>query len=182
MIASIAAFDTAVEQALFAARTPALVKIFSVITDLGGPLVVALVATSAFFMFLRTRKLPLAAGLFAAVGGAVACGEFLKLVIARPRPPIPFPAILENSYSFPSMHAVGSMALYGFLAYVIWAAGSASCRRGLWVPVFGALILLIGFSRLYLGVHYPSDVLAGYLVGTVFVWVGIKIAKRFERN
>lgn len=182
MIASITAFDTAVEQALFAVRTPVLVKILSVITELGSGLVVILIATSVFLMLLRSRELPLAAGLFTAVAGAIASTEILKLIVARPRPPAPFPAIVETGYSFPSWHSVGAMAIYGFLAYAVWKIGSPNCRRGLWISVLSTLILLIGFTRLYLGVHYLSDVLAGYALGAFFVWLGAKAVRKFERR
>lgn len=111
----------------------------------------------------------------ALLGGRLLSAE-LKAIFDRPRPeplswdlaifgsPIDFPA----SPSFPSGHAVTSVILFGTLAYLVVRLEPTVALRRLTLVVAALLILLIGLSRVYLGVHYPSDVLAGYLAG--FVW------------
>jgi membrane-associated phospholipid phosphatase len=107
------------------------------------------------------------------VGGAELLDVILKLIFARPRPSLPDPLLALTSYSFPSGHAMGSMAFYGLLAYLAIQRLSTWRWRVAVVIAMVFLILLIGFSRMYLGVHYLSDVLAGYAAG--FAWLVITI-------
>lgn len=108
--------------------------------------------------------------------GAVALNNGLKNMVQRPRP-VPFFGTNPESYSFPSGHALYATCFFGILA-IIFAGRSRSsyCRAAAWA---GAIVLImgIGFSRVYLGVHYPTDVLAGYLVGTCWICVS-KISLR----
>jgi len=97
-----------------------------------------------------------------------------KIVFHRPRPE--FPVYVETSFSFPSGHATIAIALYGFLAYILIQEVHSWKKK---VNIFfGAILLaiLIGLSRLYLGVHYVSDILGGYLLGFLWLIVGISIA------
>jgi undecaprenyl-diphosphatase len=93
----------------------------------------------------------------------------LKLAFLRPRP-VAYFGTAPTTYSFPSGHAMGSFCFYGVLAAIL--AARAKSRRTKWCIWAGAALLIgmIGFSRVYLGVHYPSDVIAGYCAGAV--WVG----------
>jgi undecaprenyl-diphosphatase len=93
----------------------------------------------------------------------------LKLAFHRPRP-VAFFGATPNSYSFPSGHALGSLCFYGILAAIL---ASLARGRGTKLCIWIAAVLLagmIGLSRIYLGVHYPSDVIAGYCAA--IVWVG----------
>ncbi len=99
----------------------------------------------------------------------------LKLFFAKPRPQLWHQLIVETSSSFPSGHALGSMVVYGFLAYLLATEFPRSAR--LIYTVMTGLILLIGLSRLYLGVHWLTDVIAGYLVGFLWVITCISILK-----
>jgi len=101
--------------------------------------------------------------------GEVVLENGLKLIFARPRPPAFFGAD-PASFSFPSGHALASMCFYGVVA--ILAARHASTRgrsAATWMAA-GLVIVLVGVSRIYIGMHYPSDVLAGYLIG--LAWLG----------
>lgn len=93
----------------------------------------------------------------------------LKFSFRRPRPEPYFDTVLPSSYSFPSGHALFAVAFFGVLAWLIAARIKNRLAQILIWTVAVWLILLIGFSRIYLGVHYPSDVAAGYAAG--FVWV-----------
>lgn len=101
---------------------------------------------------------------------------FLKQIIQRPRPDI-MPSVVETSYSFPSGHAMNSSVFYLTIAFYTY---HFTRKKKLSLVVTGGaivLLLLIGFSRVYLGVHYPSDVVAGYVVGVWWLTTAILISK-----
>lgn len=100
--------------------------------------------------------------------GELILNLILKLIYQRKRPDALFDYPLPDSYSFPSGHALGSFCFFGILAWIV-AANVETVRSKLAIYFAAAmLVLCIGLSRIYLGVHYPSDVLAGYLVAAVW--------------
>ncbi|HEX6038723.1 phosphatase PAP2 family protein [Longimicrobium sp.] len=100
-----------------------------------------------------------------ALGGAGALNQAAKLTFRRARPELWLSSAPEHTYSFPSGHAMGSMALVAALAVLAWPT-----RWRWWaIVVGGAFTLLVGFSRVYLGVHYPSDVVAGWSASLAWV-------------
>jgi undecaprenyl-diphosphatase len=124
-------------------------------------------------------------GWIAAFTGGSLLNQVLKLVIQRPRPPYAAAYLHHFSWSFPSGHAMLSLIGYGMLAYllvVLWVH-----RRSLQVAiVLGATLLIaaIGLSRLYLGVHYFSDVVGGYAAGVLWLSTcisGLEVARRWVR-
>jgi undecaprenyl-diphosphatase len=132
--------------------------------------------------FLAWRRWWLYLGTWlAAVGGSAVLAQLLKGLFARPRPFFEHPLLIETSYSFPSGHAMESLVVYGMLAY--FAVLALKTWRARTAVVFGAalLVLLIGLSRMYLGVHYFSDVVAGYAAGGVWLSAlitGVEIVRR----
>ena len=104
---------------------------------------------------------------------------FLKTLFGRERPLFPLlkPAL---GYSFPSGHSMMSFAFYGLLIYLSYRYIHNPILKWLFIIVFGTLIILIGFSRIYLRVHYASDVLAGFSVGTIWLIVSILVLNRLE--
>jgi undecaprenyl-diphosphatase len=110
------------------------------------------------------------------VGLATASGLMdagLKALFARPRPA--HPLLLETSYGFPSGHAMVALCLLGFLCFLAATAGTRLRPLG-WI--LSALVLLAGCSRVYVGVHYPADVLAGYLAGVPLLSLAILTYRR----
>ena len=93
----------------------------------------------------------------------------LKQIVQRPRPD-GFRLIAETGYSFPSGHSMVSMAFFGLLAWMIWVYEKDRLMRNVWCVLMGLVIVMVGVSRIYLGVHYASDVLAGFCVS--LVWLG----------
>jgi undecaprenyl-diphosphatase len=103
-------------------------------------------------------------------------GFALKDLVRRARPDGLIPAIRETGFSFPSGHATGSMAFYGFTAFILCRLYPRYAKAV--VTIAAVIILTIGMSRLYLGVHFPSDVVGGYLVGGLWLFIGIKAVQR----
>lgn len=149
--------------------SPTLDRVALEVTALGEGLVVAVIAGVAGTLLWLLGQRAYAALLAAAVGGAWVIYPLLKHVFDRPRPRL-FAWRTDDvtSSSFPSGHATLSMALLVVLAYVVHRLSGRSRTGVAALLAAGAAALLVGLSRVYLGVHYPSDVVAGYLVG--FSW------------
>lgn len=145
-------------------RDPIIDRFMLYATNLAGWPVLGFVAALSVFLLLRRFWVRLMVFL---IGVASASGiQFLlKIIFARPRPNTEQALILASSASFPSGHAVVSLIFYGFLAYVI--VGYVQSWRTKIAVVLSAVFVigLIGISRIYLGAHWPSDVLGGYLLG-----------------
>jgi undecaprenyl-diphosphatase len=162
-------FDDAVRTATHRLASPALTSTMQVFSCLGS---VALLLTLTllsilFLLYFHERR---AASLLAiTVGGVYLLEIILKSAFHRGRPTAFFGNAPPSS-SFPSGHAMASLCFYGALASLLSARTLGRGARWLiWTAAF-LLVGMIGFSRVYLGVHYPSDVLAGYLAG--LVWIG----------
>jgi undecaprenyl-diphosphatase len=162
--------------------TPFGLRIFATITWLGSATMMTVLGiTVALLLAIRHRWLVLASWA-AALGGAGVLDAALKHIIERPRPIYAASFLHSYSFSFPSGHAMESLVGYGMLAYllvVFWAR-----RRQVQLAIIAAaavLIVAIGFSRLYLGVHYFSDVIGGYASGVVWLstcMTALEIARR----
>jgi membrane-associated phospholipid phosphatase len=167
--------DITVSRFVYALRTPSLTGIMLFITNLGANyILVAMVAIIIFLIWRRHRKEALLFLIITAMG--VFINSALKILIHRPRPLIS-PLISASSYSFPSGHAMNSFVFYAALSFYIFHFTRQKLFSMAISILCGALILLIGFSRVYLGVHYPSDVIAGYLVGLWWFVTALAIDK-----
>src|SRR3989338_7803596 len=156
-------------------RTPLLNKFFILISYFGaGDVVIFIAAAVALFLMIKGRKSHFFM-LWIILIGSILSAYILKLTIHRSRP---LGGIVEETlFSFPSAHAVLSVSFYGFLIYLILQSGKNRPFKFLGCVILSIFIVLIGFSRLYLGVHYLSDVMTGYHIGGLWLWVGIKLAK-----
>jgi undecaprenyl-diphosphatase len=166
--------DDAVLHWIAAHQVPWLVDTMAELTMLGTGLVVTtIVAVSALFLWLTRHKYSAVLLLVATLGG-IALNNVLKAGFDRPRPQVITWGTHVLTSSFPSGHAMSAAVVYGTIAYL-----AARLERRMWTRVLtlmmaAALIALIALSRMYLGVHYPSDVLAGVLVG--FAWASFCMA------
>jgi undecaprenyl-diphosphatase len=173
-------FDQAVRGAVHSWATPALTSAMETVTQLGSSLYLlawGIVAVVSLAMRGRRR----AAALLAICGfGGEAWDEALKLVFRRPRP-VPFYGQAPWTYSFPSGHTVASCCFYCALAAIL-AAGlvSVTSKMMVWIAAV-AITLAVGFSRIYLGVHYPTDVIGGYLAA-IFWLALVWTVYRGQRN
>ncbi len=105
--------------------------------------------------------------------------QILKAIFSRPRP-FDLMLIEETGYSFPSGHAMLALAFYGFLIYIIWQLNLSKKVKKIITILLIALILLIGLSRIYLGVHYPSDILGGFAIALAYLIIFIKLLKKYD--
>lgn len=158
-------WDERLLRAVHARATPSLDAIMLLFTRVGAPLpMIGFVALALLLLLLRGRR---ADALFfaLAVGGAAALNFLAKAIFQRSRPAL-WPSLApETDYGFPSGHAMGSLAVVAALAILLWAT------RWRW-PILALGILFVvgvGLSRVYLGVHYPSDILAGWSASLAWV-------------
>ena len=178
----IVAFDRALDDYLHARATPPLTTFFLIVTAFGSiEIIVLLWVVMATFLAWGQRWLFLGSW-FAAVAGSAVLNQVLKGLFARPRPHFEHPLLVETSYSFPSGHAMESFVVYGMMAYFAVLALRTWEQRVSVVLGAALLVVLIGFSRLYLGVHYFSDVLAGYAAGGVWLSALITGAEKIRRS
>jgi undecaprenyl-diphosphatase len=142
------------------------------LTSLGSIIVLVIVTlTVAGYLFLG-HKYAAAWLMLAAVFGGIALNDLLKFVFARPRPDFVSPAARVFTTSFPSGHAALSAITYLTIAALL-ARNQSSSKIGLYfIFVAGLLTILIGVSRIYLGVHYPTDVFGGWCIGTAWALGG----------
>ncbi len=165
------AADEAALRWIAARHTPPLDTVALQLTYLGATSVVAMTLLVASTLLWMGRHRWSVALLWTAVLGNAALNTALKLAFARPRPtvfPFRISGIGESASSFPSGHAMSSVVVYGTLAYLVARLEPTRRMRRATLAFAVVLVLLVGASRLYLGVHYPSDVLAGYVAG--FAW------------
>jgi undecaprenyl-diphosphatase len=163
-------FDNAVRDAIHAWASPALTSAMLVVTRLGSLLVLFPLGVLMLWRLLAQGRKRAALIFIAACIGAEALSEILKLVFRRARPEAFFGYARPLTYSFPSGHSVMSACFYGVVAAILTTRmKSRGSRIAIWTGA-ATMALAIGFSRVYLGVHYPSDVLAGYAAAAI--WVG----------
>lgn len=169
-------FDAAVSALFDDLRAGILGRAMLWLTDLGGTATLTAVVLVATGLLWVQSRWPVLLPLWVVIVGSQATTWIGKFAIARDRPEF-LTAATAISPSFPSAHASGSMAVYGFLAYVIAREAHGPARR--WDVAYWAavLILLIGLSRVVLSVHYASDVAAGFLVGGFWLLVGFSLAE-----
>jgi undecaprenyl-diphosphatase len=161
------AFDQATLLTLRHLHTPLRNQIMIGVTALGQPSVLLIVTLSLGIWLLLKRCRPEAITMVIGTVGALGLNYLLKELFRRARPPIWEHVISVTQYSFPSGHAMISLVVYGLSAYLL--AIRFYRWRGLIFSLSILLILAIGFSRLYLGVHWPSDVAAGYATGIAWL-------------
>lgn len=166
----LAGFDEAIRMEVHTLASPPLTLVAEKITWLGSLGVLALFGVVAVLVLVRARRRDAAVFLMVTMVGALALENGLKFAFQRVRP-LPFFGSEPETYSFPSGHALFSLCFYGGLAIVASRSmQSAAIKAGIWLATV-LLVLAIGGTRIYLGVHYPSDVLGGYLVA--IAWLSI---------
>ncbi len=145
------------------------------ITQFGGVIGLLVLATIAFIL-IRDKKIGIAIYLNLFCVGVL--NQVLKHIVQRPRPN-EFRIIDESGYSFPSGHSMASAAFYGFFIYLVYKKVKNKKMKIILITLLSIFIIAIGVSRIYLGVHYTTDVIAGFLVSISYLTIYTSIVDDF---
>ena len=155
-----------------------ITPIAKVITNFAGMFVLIGISVISLII-IKNKKIGLA--IFGNLGLSALLNFVLKNIIQRPRP-TEFRIIDEKGYSFPSGHSMVSMAFYGFIIYLIYKNIKNKYLKWISISLLSLLIFLIGISRIYLGVHYTSDVLAGFLISIAYLTIITSFIGKYINN
>lgn len=145
------------------------------ITNFGGAIFLICIAI-ILFVAIKNKKIGIT--IVSNLGIITILNQLLKRILQRPRPE-EFRIINESGYSFPSGHSMISMAFYGYLIYLIYKYVKNKYLKWALITILGMLIISIGISRIYLGVHYTSDVLAGFLISISYLIIFVSVVNKF---
>jgi membrane-associated phospholipid phosphatase len=159
------AFDHAVLNWMNTHRTPWLDASAIEATALGSMVVLAVIGLALSVILWHLEKHRHVAMIWFAVTGSLVMNQVLKTIFGRGRPDVFEPLVKVGSLSFPSGHAMNSMVFYTAVGFAIGHVVGPGRTRKLVYAFAACLVALVGFTRVYLGVHYPSDVLAGFAAG-----------------
>ncbi|WP_437828352.1 phosphatase PAP2 family protein [Niallia taxi] len=179
--AEIIAFDKNIIEFVQSYQTDATTRWTSILTDFGSIKFIAIAIAVGAVLLCLYKKYYLAIFLICVPGIGGLLNKFLKWIFKRERPDI-LPLITEHGYSFPSGHSMGSLIFYGSAAYVLLHIWKTNGKKVATVLIACFLILMIGTSRIYLGVHYPTDIVGGYAVGSAFLLVCILVFRYYEER
>ncbi len=178
-------FDETVRNFVHEFAFPALTSVMQAASFLGSTLFLTIFGVMIVVaLYLRKHRRGALLFTLTTVGSSILI-FVLKHIFKRVRPEPFFDTLLPTSDSFPSGHSLGSFCFYGALAVILTTRiKSVRLKIIVWISA-AAMILLVGISRIYLGVHYPSDVVAGYVVGLIWVLtiaIGDKLVHAKDRN
>lgn len=145
------------------------------ITNFGGAIFLVIL-TIVLFILIKDKKIGIS--IFSNLAIITILNQLLKRILQRPRP-TEFRIIEETGYSFPSGHSMISMAFYGYLIYLIYKYVKNKYIKWTAIVLLSILICCIGISRIYLGVHYTSDVLGGFLISVSYLVIYISTTNKF---
>lgn len=163
-------FDQEVSDFIISFRTTLLTEYFIFITNVGdvyGYLIMLALAILATILYFKNWKYILQT-VFVLMLSAIS-NVMLKRLVDRPRPGVDHLVVVET-LSYPSGHAMSAMAFYGFLIYLVYRFKINTFLKYSLILLLIVIILSIGISRIYLGVHFPSDIAAGYIAGLIWVF------------
>ncbi|GIP27509.1 phosphatidylglycerophosphatase B [Paenibacillus sp. J23TS9] len=178
----IAWFDNAVISAVQGLETNWLTSVMKFFTFIGSSLMATILSVLAFLFLMVVMKHRRELIMFlVAVGGSEIWNVVLKNIIHRARPNT-HRLIEISGYSFPSGHSMAAFSLYGAITFLLWRHIPSFAGRVVMIIVGVVLTLLIGISRIYLGVHYPSDVFGGYLASATWLMISIALFEKYWRQ
>ena len=164
---------------ILAMRMPALTTFFYLCTLLANTGTVVFLTVAAVIVLALRRKFAEAILVTVVVAGGQALGTLVKNLVARQRPPVETALIGQpGTYAFPSGHAVAAVLLYGVLAFLLVNELSSRRARIAVTVAAVAIIVLVGISRVYLGVHWPSDVLGAWVLAGMWLALCVTVFNR----
>jgi undecaprenyl-diphosphatase len=172
------AFDRSIIEVVRADGLNDLLSPLRAITELGSTTAVTAIAVLTLLVGILIG--PWLHGVAGAVtiGLASLANQTLKAIIARARPDLLDPIVEERGFSFPSGHSALGMAAWGILGVLVMRSRLPLAVRRAIVALLAVVVFLIGLSRVWLGVHYPTDVLAGWTAGAVIVLLYARLTRR----
>jgi len=168
-------WDEPLMLAVHSLSQPWLDRLFLMITQTGGSILIVFpVLAMLIYLWRRSEKITAILYLVSVITFPLV-SVVVKNEFARPRQAIFPPLVVEHTYSFPSGHSLTAVAVYGLAAVLLWQRGHRMLAiiSGIWV-------FLIGLSRVYLGAHYPSDVLSSFAVGTIMLIIVLFIDRHLN--
>lgn len=170
--------DDFVYTELISLKSETLTNITKVITNFGGVLFITIMTIILIFIFRKniySKLIPVN------IINVVIINLILKNFIQRPRPSF-YHLVEESGFSFPSGHAMASMGFYGFLIFMVSQSNLEKKYKILLIGLLSFLIIAIGISRIYLGVHYFTDIVAGFIIGIVYLLLFTNYIKKYLKN
>ncbi len=168
------AWDEDLMLSLHELNHPWLDNLFTAITHTAGPFILVPITVTFVYLWRRSEKIA-AALVVTSFLTSLLVGQLFKIQFARPRPAVFTPLVVEHTASFPSGHTLAAVSFYGFLSVLLWERG----HRVLSI-IAAAWVFLISLSRIYLGAHYPSDVLASLALGTILLFITLFTYRRLN--
>ncbi|MDD4066478.1 MAG: phosphatase PAP2 family protein [Clostridia bacterium] len=149
-------------------RNDALTNVMKFITNLGGAYVLIIASILSLIVTIIVKRKSIGIVICSNLAVSFILNIILKNIVQRPRPE-GYRLVVENGYSFPSGHSMVSVAFYGFIIYLIFNYVENKYIKYILCGLFSLLVLVILFSRVYLGVHYASDVISGFLISIAYL-------------
>jgi undecaprenyl-diphosphatase len=178
ILSNVQYLDIKIQNLILYLRSEAWDSFFMSITKIGGwPMILFILICFSLLCYLFKKRefiLPLAVAMI----GSGIMTLIIKYLVNRARPGADIAMYMEKLPSFPSAHAVLTFTLFGFFFYCIWKFRINLILKIFLSVLFVLIIILVGFSRIYLGVHFTSDVLAGYLAGLMWLLIAMYISHK----
>ncbi len=165
--------DGKIQESIFSLRGDALTQVMIYITNFADTIIIFSLSFLIFLYFIFRKKYEFLFGFLTSSVVAALIFYFVKLLFAKARPSSENALIVINGFSFPSGHTMIAVAFYGILAYFVFVSSKNNFEKAAAILISVAIMLLIAFSRVYLGVHWPSDVFASFIFSGI--WLGFLI-------
>ncbi len=172
------AFDNTIYEIIKCIRCSFCDTFFKIITYLGNTIPVVVITIALLIYLDKHDRIILGSSMIV----TLCINQIIKHLIKRPRPPVEERLITQNGYSFPSGHSMMALCLYGVLIYFVMTKVKDKKKKIFLVSILSLIILLIGLSRIYVRVHYPSDVAAGFLITISILVINITLINNYFRG
>ena len=170
--------DKKIYNLIISLKSDVVTKIFKIITSFAG--ITFMIITTIVILFIKKLKHKRVIIILNLINDVV-LNNILKLIFKRDRP-IDIMLVEESGYSFPSGHTMVACIFYGFIIYLINKSNYSKKTKIVINSILTTLIILIGISRIYLGVHYATDVIGSYLIGISYLIIFIHFVEKYQNN
>ena len=174
-----AGFDDPVREFFYSLRGPLMTRVAVFITTLANKYVI--IGLCLLLLIVPQTRLTFGVPLSAGALGTMLLNTLIKHIVGRLRPDV-LHLVVEEGYSFPSGHSITSMFFYGFAIWLVWRNVKNPAARNILTVLLAVPMLLIGPTRVYLGVHFPTDVLAAWCLAIAAIMLAIEIIRLFEKR